>query len=143
MPVGYLSDDTTVFSNVSLTGTLAAANLSATTLTGSFSTLTVANAIKVGGGTAITSILKGTVSIVTMTMAASSSATTSATVAGLATTDIITIRPPNTLSGLSMHCFIDAWVSAASTLIVRFSNTSTAQVVQAGPVSYLYAAIRS
>lgn len=120
MPVGYISDQTTDLSNLSLSGRLA-----------------------VGGGTGITSILKGTVSIVTMTLGASSSATTSASVPGLSTSDLVVIAPPNTLSGLSSHVDIAAWVSAASTLIVRFSNTSTAQVVQAGPVSYLYTAFRS
>jgi hypothetical protein len=140
MPVGYLSDGTTVFSNVSLTGTLLAGSVGASTVEGSFSTLTVGTSLKVGGGTAITSVLKGTISVVAMTLAATSSVTTAATVAGLATGDVITVNPPT--SGYSLYVTVQPQVSAASTVILQFSNLSTAQVVQAAG-SWRYVAIRS
>lgn len=164
-----MADNTnTVFSNVSLTGTLSALSLNASSISAagstffgqlsasslsiagqsafglaSASTATVTSSLVVGAaGTPVTNILKGTMAIVAMSLAASSSVTTSGTAAGVSTADVVTIKGPNALSGLSMHVDIDCFVSAASTLVVRFSNTSTGAVAQIAG-TYLWTAFRS
>jgi len=142
---------TTVLSGLSLldglsTSTLSLLNgLSANTITAA-STLSVGGAatlstsVAVGSGTAISKILAGTVSIVTMTVTGAASLSTTATISGLSTVDIIHVSPPS--SGLSGDLTIDAWASAANTVTVKFSTTSSAGAVQAGPVNYNYVAFR-
>ncbi len=163
---GNISDQTTVFSNVSVdlaaggnfsantvltkdltvTGTVVA-NLTISDTTGTISagTLTApfvaaTTNVVVGGGTAITGIRKGTISVVTLTCTAAGSTETTATVSPLATTDAIFVNPQSSLSsGVVVH----ARVSAASTVILTFSNMSTANNVIGGPCVLNYVAIRS
>lgn len=141
---GNISDQTTVLSNLSLTGTLSANTFSATSglaaNAGTFATVAATTSATVGGGTAITGIRKGTISVVTLTCTAQGSTVTQATVSPLATSDILLVSPQSSLSsGVVVH----AYVSAASTVQVVFSNMSTASNVIGGPCVLNYVAIRS
>lgn len=141
---GNISTETTVLSNLSVernlsVGTLLgspAATLGAVTAT----TVAATTSATVGGGTAITGIRKGTISVVTLTCTANGSTVTQATVSPLATSDILLVSPQSSLSsGVVVH----AYVSAASTVQVVFSNMSTASNVIGGPCVLNYVAIRS
>lgn len=101
---GNISDQTTVLSNVSLTGRLSVSSLS------------------IGGGN-LSNVLVSTVTIVATTVTASSSVTTAATVVGVAVGDTLQITP---LSALSQGVTLQGYVSAASTVIFTYSNVSTA-----------------
>ena len=140
MPVAYLSTDTTVFSNLSLTGTLAAPSISGTTVTANQSVVTAATSLNVGGGTAITRISKGTFAVAAMSLATQSSASTAATISGLSTADTIIINPSS--SGISAGLSIDWYIPSANTVVLHFSNVTNGPVVQAA-ATYSYVAIRS
>ena len=151
MPVAYISDGTTVLSNLSLTGTLVGSTLSLVNATGSFTSLvasdvsvagplrasviTAGTSINVGGGTTITNSFATTVSIVTMTVGANYSLATTATINSLTTNHFVVIHAP-AASGISAGLVVQAYASAASTLTIQFSNVSAAQTVQAGPAVY-------
>lgn len=187
MPVGYISEGTTVLSNLSLTGLLSASTVSTTaglttgaivgsalsltggaslntvtaastlsvggalTATGAVTTvstvsvggaLTATTSVAVGGGTTITRIAKGTVSIVTMTVGANYSSSTTVAVSGLSTVDWFHLMPP-TASGLSAGLVVQAYSSGSGIATVVFSNASAAQTVQGGPGTYPYIFVRS
>jgi hypothetical protein len=86
MPIGYLSDATTVFSNLSLTGTL-----SAQTVGGTISVATVATSLNIGGGTAITKSAGTQITVVAMACPNATSTTTTAAWSGLSTVDVVTV----------------------------------------------------
>lgn len=163
---GNISNQTTVFSNVSVdlasggdlsaqtvrvTAGLTAAsvtatgNFSNTTGTVSSGTLTApfvaaTTNLKVGGGTAITSILKGSVSAATITCTANGSSTQTVAIASTTTSDILIVRE---LASLASGLAVSGFVSAAGVGTLTFSNMSTANQTVAGPLSLLYVAIRS
>lgn len=97
----------------------------------------------IGGGTAITKIAKGTISIVTMTVVGGNSSSTTAAVSGLSTVDTMFVMAP-TASGLSANLIVQAYSSGSGIATIVFSNISSAVTsVQAGPVNYPYVAFRS
>lgn len=149
---GDISNLTTNFSNVSVEGILSANTVmaSAQSLTGLAAsqvssiavgtTATIGTSLALAGGTTITGLRKGTISVVTLTCTANGSTVTQATVSPLATSDILLVSPQSSLSsGVVVH----AYVSAASTVQVVFSNMSTASNVIGGPCVLNYVAIRS
>jgi len=144
---GTSSVGTLVPSSISATGTIAGTVVSGSDLS---STNTVRGAIGVlgtslalGGGTTITKIAKGTVSIVTMTIVGGNSSSTTAAVSGLSTVDWFHLMAP-TASGLSANLIVQAYSSGSGIATIVFSNlSSTVTSIQAGPVNYPYVAIRS
>ena len=145
----------TVFSNISCTGGVQASAGTFGTLslgtsavtnstvagTSSVGTLAATSGISVGGGTLITKISSGYVSVVTMTVTGAVSLTTTATITGLAVGDKIFVHPP--ASGLSVNLSLCAWVDSTNVVKLQFSNSSSANAIQAGPVNYHYVSFRS
>lgn len=137
---GNISTETTTLSNLTIDR-----NLSCGTLLGSpaitggattTTTLTATTSLAVGGGTALTRTSKGTFAVAAITVANASSATTAATISPLATTDVIIVNPGSVLSAnVQMG---EAYVSAASTVILSFINASaTTAVVAAQTMRYV------
>lgn len=148
---GNISDQTTNLSNLVVDGVLSANTVlaSAQSLTGlassTVSSLVVNNtatagSLAVGGGTAITQIRKTTASVVTMTCIATASTTTTAAFNGVAAGDALIVNAP---SSMSSGINLTGYVSGNSTVVLIFSNCSTANQVVAGPFTVTMAAFRS
>ncbi len=142
---GDISDLTTNFSNLSVSGLVAADRVSSTGTMApailSAATVRATTSLAVGGGTAITWVAKGSVSVVTMTCTANGSTTTTAAVNGVvAASDIVMVNPP---SSMSSGINVTAFASGASEITLIFSNCSTAAQVVAGPLSVKYLVARS
>jgi hypothetical protein len=149
---GNISDQTTNLSNLNVEGVLSANTVmaSAQSLTGLASsnvsslvvgtTATVGTSLAVGGGTAITQIRKATVSVVTMTCIATASTTTTAAFNGVAAGDALIVNAP---SSMSSGINLTGYTSGNSTVVLIFSNCSTANQVVAGPFTVTMVAIRS
>ena len=125
------SNATTVFSDISLTGTLyAAASASAGAVTGTTGTFT--DAVTVGDGTAIAKVSSATVAVVAMTCAANQSTTTTFTWSGATIANDET--DPDTYlvatkSAFSADVVVDAYASDKDTVTLRYSNVSATAAV--------------
>jgi hypothetical protein len=148
---GNISDQTTNFSNVSIEGILSVNTVlaSAQSLTGlassTVSSIVVNNSaavgtLAVGSGTVITKVLKTTASVVTMTCIGTASTTTTAAFNGVAAGDALIVNAP---SSMSSGVNLTGYVSGNSTVVLIFSNCSTANQVVAGPLTVTMAALRS
>lgn len=92
-------------------------------------TLGVASAtsVAIGSGTAITKIVKGTVTIDPASVAATTVATQTFTLTGAVVGDSLTLNIPT--AGLTAGMLIcQSWVSAADTISVTFYNTTGAPI---------------
>lgn len=95
-----------------------------TNLTG----LNVGGGRNLPSGTSFSAILSSIVTVVATTVTATKSVDTTATVAGFAVGDPVIANAGT--SGLSAGVTMDAWVSAASEVTIRYSNVSTANASQ-------------
>jgi len=147
-----ISDQTTNLSNLSVEGrvsantgtfttTVVASSFSGTsgTVVNSFGSLS-ASRLSVGGGPALTFISAYTFSVQTLTLAATKSTTTDATVNAIASGDALWVCPP--ASGLSDGISVNAWASANSTVKLQFSNCSTVAATASGPATYTVFVVR-
>lgn len=100
------------------------------------------NGIECGsGGTTITKILKGTVSVNPANLADGAEADTSITITGAAVGDTVILNPPT--AGLTAGILIcGAWVSATDTVKVRLANQSGGAVDEAA-ADWSYCIIRA
>ena len=107
-------------------------------VTGAFS---AAASVAVGGGTAITKIVKGTVTVDPADLASVTAADKDITIAGAAVGDMVILHPPATaLTAGFLIC--QAWVSATDTVTVRFYNASGGAINIASG-TWAYCLIRS
>jgi len=90
--------------------------------------------VRVGGGgsyvagSPLYAIKSSVVTVVATTVTATKSVDTTAALTGFAVGDSIIATPAT--SGLSAGVTLDAWVSAADVLTIRYSNVSTANAAQ-------------
>ena len=115
------SNATTVFSDLSISGTIDTGTLDVVT------GMTNAGSMTVGGGTAVAKISSATVAVVAMTCAANQSTTTTFAWSG-ATTAADTTDPDTYLvavtSAFSADVVVDAYASTKDTVTLRYSNVS-------------------
>ena len=90
--------------------------------------------LTVGGGTTINKISSGTASVDFPSIAAVSTGSTTFTLTGAATTDIVILNVPALTNGLG---FVGASVTAADTVTVYAVNTTAAAINNAA-VSFKY-----
>src|SRR5687768_9894674 len=148
-----ISDQTTVLSNLSLTGQFASGStISGTAFTGTLITgsdlsstntlrgakLKVGNASGTNAGIPLTRISAGTFDVVAMTLIANASTTTTATIAGLTTDDILFVTPT---SSMSSGAVVTGRSSGNSAALLIFSNASTANLVTVAQ-TMAYVAVR-
>ena len=141
---GAISNQTTNLSNLSVAGLLDADRVSSTgTFTGALvigsnlsSTNTVQGALgifatsaKVGGGTAITSILATSLSLSTLTVAAMDASTATLAWTSLTTSHVVSINQTAALTQDYLN--LRAWPSAAGVVTIVMNNSGNTQVVQA------------
>lgn len=81
----------------------------------------------------------GTFSVNPASIAAGANGTTDVTIAGLATTDVVVVNPPSTLTDGLVFC--GANVTAANTLTVSLLNT-TDEAVDGAALTWSYIALR-
>ena len=106
--------------------TITCAGLTATGTT-SMVTATASTSLAVGGGTAITKVIKGTVSVVVAAGAAAAEEDVSVTIANLGVTDVIILTPLN--AGMETGVgIIASWCSVAGTMKIRISNHHTSSL---------------
>ena len=104
-------------------------------MSGNLGGVTNVTGLAVGGGGNVPSgvtlygILNSVVTVVATTVTATKSVDTTATFSGVTVGDAI-MAIPKTASGLSAGVTVDAWVSAADTATIRYSNVSTANAAQ-------------
>lgn len=104
-------------------------------MAGNVGGLTGLTGLVVGGGGNVPSgvslfgILNSVVTVVATTVTATKSVDTTAAYSGLTVGDAV-MAIPKTASGLSAGVTLDAWVSAADTVTIRYSNVSTANAAQ-------------
>ena len=91
--------------------------------------LAVGGGGNVPSGVTLYGILNSVVTVVATTVTATKSVDTTATFSGVTVGDAI-MAIPKTASGLSAGVTVDAWVSAADTATIRYSNVSTANAAQ-------------
>lgn len=93
------------------------------------------------GGTTVTKILRGTISVNPASLNATTAADTSITITGAVAGDSVVLNPPT--AGLTAGMFIvGAWVSAADTVTVRLYNSTGAPIDEAA-ADWSYTLIRS
>jgi hypothetical protein len=99
------------------------------------------NGIKVGSGTTITKILKGTVAVDLASMNTVTGADLDVTVTGAVVGDLVFMQPPaaDMTAGLLVG---QAWVAAADTVTVRVYNFSGGTINEAS-ATWIYTLIRS
>lgn len=100
------------------------------------------NSLTLGGGTAITKILKGTVSVTLAATAAAAEEDVSLTISGAAAGDIVFLTPTNTAMETGV-AVIGAWVSAADTVKVRITNVNAANALAGTTQSWSYLIVKS
>lgn len=93
-----------------------------------FTGLNVGGGRNLPSGTSYAAILTSVVTVVATTVTATKSVDTTATIPGLAVGDPVFATAGT--SGLSAGVTMDCWVSAASTVNIRYSNVSTANAAQ-------------
>lgn len=121
-------------------GTIVGSFVSTTALTTSSFVSLGASRLSVGGGAALTFVSAYTFSVQTLTLAATQSTSTDATVNAIASGDALWVAPP--ASGLSNGISVNAWASGNSTVRLQFSNASTAAATASGPVTYTVFVVR-
>lgn len=125
-----------ISSNVIMAGTLEVTG--ATTFTGAQAAPT---SLAIGGGTAITKVVRGTVAVDPASLLTVAAADTSITITGAAVGDTVILNPPT--AGLTAGLLIcGAWVSATNTVKVRLYN-STGSTIDEASASWTYTLIRS
>ncbi len=104
-------------------------------------TVAATTSLTVGSGTAITKIVKGTVSVNLASMDTLTSADLDVTIAGAAVGDAVILQPPaaDMTAGL-LVCQV--WVAAADTVTVRVYNSSGGTINEAA-ANWIYTLIRS
>jgi len=128
------SDATTVFSDLSISGTIDTGELEVTGATTQTGALTCASTVAIGGGTAIAKVSSATYAVVAMTCTANKSTTTTVTWSGATTANDET--DPDTYivaakSAFSAGVVVDAYASTKDTVTIRYSNVSGADAVLA------------
>jgi hypothetical protein len=97
--------------------------------------------LTVGGGTQLTKIFRGTVSINPASLATVTAADTSVTITGAVVGDSVILNPPT--AGLTAGMLVcGAWVSATDTVKVRLYNGSVGTIDEAA-ANWTYTIIRS
>jgi hypothetical protein len=93
------------------------------------------------GGTTVTKVLKGTVSVNPASLNNATAADESITISGAAVGDAVILNPPT--AGLTAGMLIvGAWVSATDTVKVRLYNSTGAPINEAA-ADWTYTLIRS
>jgi hypothetical protein len=137
-PMANQSGQTTVLSDLSISGTLDVGPVHASTVagtTGAFtSTLSTDGAVTIGAGTPLVKLSSITVPMVAITATATKSTTTTyafsgATTAADATNPQVFIATPT--SALSPGVVVDAYASTKDTVTIRYSNCSAANAAVA------------
>ncbi len=100
--------------------------------------MTAPASLAVGGGTAITKVVKGSVAVNPASLADGAEADTSVTITGVAVGDVIQMCPA--AAGLDAGILIcGIWVSAADTVKIRLANQSGGTVdVASATWDYVY-----
>lgn len=99
-----------------------------------------AGGVKIGGGSAITKILRGTVTVDPASIAANTVATQTFTLTGAATGDNLVLNPP--AAGLTAGLLVlQTRVSAANTISITFMNT-TGSAIDESSASWSYLIVR-
>lgn len=139
--LGTPSRRTTVLSDLSISGTLdvgpidaagafnSASNMSIAALSATSGTFS--GRVAIGGGVPIVLVSASSSSLVATTVTANTSVTTNITNNTAAVGDIVTWGLGTSTSSLSQGVTLTMYVSAASTIQVRLSNSSTANAAQA------------
>jgi hypothetical protein len=122
--VGNFSVATNKFNVTAASGNTAIAGTLGVTGAATFSsTATVATSLAIGSGTAITKVLKGTVTIDPASINATTVSSQTFTLTGAATSDSLTLNPP--AAGLTAGLLVcQYFVSAANTITIVFYNTT-------------------
>jgi hypothetical protein len=84
---------------------------------------TSTGALTVGGGTAVTKILKGVIAVTVAAGAAAAEEDISVTITGLGVTDVIILTPLNAAMETGVG-ILAAWCSVAGTMKIRVTNAS-------------------
>ena len=130
---GNISTETTVLSNLSVTGGLQSGAYTPSTIsaTGAIggSVVTAATSVNVGGGTAITSILATSLSLSTLTVGALDKSTATLAWTSLTTRHVVSINQTAALTQDYLN--LRAWPSAAGVVTIVMNNSGNTQVVQA------------
>lgn len=104
-------------------------------------TVTASTSATIGGGTAITKVIRGTVAVDPASLNDTTTADTSITITGAAVGDTVIMNPPT--AGLTAGLLIcGAWVSATDTVKVRIRNESGGTIDEASG-TWSYCLIRS
>jgi hypothetical protein len=105
------------------------------------STATVATSLAIGSGTAITKILKGTVTVNPASINANTVSSQTFTLTGATSGDSLILNVPaaDLTAGLAMY---QSFVSAANTITIVFENTTGAPIDEES-ASWTYTLIRS
>lgn len=107
---------------------------------GTFTTAAASTSLTVGGGTAITKILKGSVTIDPASINATTVSSQTFTLTGAATGDSLVLNPSS--AGLTAGMLVSqVFVSAANTITVVFYNT-TGSPIDLASASWTYSIIR-
>jgi len=120
---------TTNFSDLASEAGVSAATVAATT------------SATIGGGTAITKIVRGTVAVDPLSLDTVTAADLAVTITGAAVGDAVILNPA--AAGLTAGLFAtDVWVSATDTVKIRFYNGSGGTINEASAL-WNYTLIRS
>ena len=101
----------------------------------------VTSSLSIGGGTALTKIVKGTVSVTLAATTAAAEEDVSLTVSGATVGDTVILTPPDAAMETGV-AVLAAWVSAANTIKVRISNVS-GSTLTGSTTNWAYCLIRS
>lgn len=91
-------------------------------------------------GTALTKILKGTVSVTIATTAAAAEADITLTIAGVSLGDSVVLTPPDASAEVGLSIAL-VWVSAANTVKLRVSNLNAAAAFAGSTSNWSYLAV--
>ena len=99
--------------------------------------------VKIGSsGTAISRIMKGTVSIVVGTNAAAAETDVTATITGVAAGDSVVLTPLAAAAEAGLAVAL-VWVSAADQITVRFTNLNAAAALSGSTSNWQYLVVKS
>lgn len=93
-------------------------------------------------GTQITSVLKGTTSVVVGTTAAGAEADLTATITGVAVGDAVTVNPPDASAETGLSVAL-VWVSATNTVKIRISNLNAVNALNGSTSNWTYLVVKS
>ena len=128
---GNISTETTVLSNLSVERNLSVGTLlGSPAITGGAITASSVSAgtLRVAAGAIFAKLSMVTVPVVATSVTGNKSISTTFTLSGMSTADMLFVGTPT--SGLSNGITADAWVNAADTITVFYSNVSSATAAQ-------------